>query len=88
LFLAIGLGAFVQVIYLTLITLLGPVSIVAYLQFILFRYLTCFFMGNCFAVVTITRNISGWFITVILLLFVKVWLVLQMIPDNQYIAGL
>ena len=90
--LSIGLGAFCAS-YLPGInqSLLGPVRIVGYLQvYFIFVIPNLFFYGAIvFAVVTITRNISVGFITVILLLFVQ-----SMVSsftndtDNQYIAGL
>jgi ABC-2 type transport system permease protein len=90
--LAIGLGAFCAS-FLPYINqaLLGPASIVAYLQiYFIFVIPNLFFYGAIvFAVVTITRNISVGFITVILLLFVQ-----SMVgsftndADNRFIAGL
>ena len=90
--LAIGLGAFcASFLPGTNQSLLGPVSLVAYLQiYFIWVIPNLFFYGAIvFAVVTITRNISVGFITVILLLFVQ-----SMVSsftndaDNRYIAGL
>ncbi|MEZ7506787.1 M1 family aminopeptidase [Flavobacterium sp. Arc2] len=90
--LAIGLGAFCAS-FLPYVNqdLLGPVNIMAYLQiYFIFVIPNLFFYGVIvFAVVTITRNISVGFITVILLLFVQ-----SMVSsftndaDNRFIAGL
>lgn len=90
--LAIGLGAFFAS-FLPYVNqdLLGPVNIMAYLQiYFIFVIPNLFFYGVIvFAVVTITRNISVGFITVILLLFVQ-----SMVSsftndaDNRFIAGL
>ncbi len=90
--LGIGLGAFCAS-YLPGInqSLLGPVSIIGYLQaYFIFVIPNLFFYGVIvFAIVTITRNISVGFITVILLLFVQ-----SMISsftndaDNRYLAGI
>lgn len=89
---AIGLGAYCAS-FLPYVNpgLLGPPSIVAYLQiYFIFVIPNLFFYGAIvFAVVTITRNISVGFITVILLLFVQ-----SMVSsftndaDNRFIAGL
>lgn len=90
--LGIGLGAFCAS-YLPGInqSLLGPVSIIGYLQaYFIFVIPNLFFYGVIvFAIVTITRNISVGFIAVILLLFVQ-----SMISsftndaDNRYLAGI
>jgi ABC-2 type transport system permease protein len=90
--LTIGLGAFCAS-FLPYVNqdLLGPVNIIAYLQiYFIFVIPNLFFYGVIvFAVVTITRNISVGFITVILLLFVQ-----SMVSsftndaDNRFIAGL
>ena len=90
--LAIGLGAYFAS-FLPGInqSLLGPVSIVAYLQiYFIWVIPNLFFYGAIvFAVVTITRNISVGFITVIILLFVQsVVGSFTNDTDNQYIAGL
>jgi ABC-2 type transport system permease protein len=89
--LAIGLGAFCAS-FLPYINhdLLGPVSIIAYLQiYFVFVIPNLFFYGVIiFAVVTITRNISVGFITVILLLFVQAMVgSFTNDADNRFITG-
>ncbi|WP_395061165.1 M1 family aminopeptidase [Flavobacterium sp.] len=88
----VGLGAFLAS-FLPFVNpdLLGPQRIMAYIQsYLIFIIPNLFFYGVIvFSVVTITRNISVGFITVILLLFIQ-----SMISsftkeaDNRYVVAL
>lgn len=88
----IGLAAFLAS-FLPFVNddLLGPHRILAYLQsYLLFVIPNLFFFGVIvFSVVTITRNISVGFITVIFLLFLQVMIEsFTRDIDNRYIVGL